>query len=271
MRIEKIMLSDECSDAYLEAYISEPLKGLTRKAVLIIPGGGYWEVCSDRDGEPVAQAFIPYGYNAFVLHYTVDLKHPFPTQLIQAVKAIKHIKDNCNEYGISKDEVYAVGFSAGGHLAACLGILWKLPEIYEAVPMEYGYNRPAGIILMYPVISTKHHGFSFSHLLCKKKPSDEELKKVSLEYHVDRDSTPAFVVHSSNDEVVNVKNSLALANAYSDTGLKYELHIYPDAPHGVALANHITECEHERWNNPAMAEWVKMATRWANNIKSYGE
>ena len=102
--------------------------------------------------------------------------------------------------------------------------------------------------------------------MCNENPTDDELRSVSLEAFVDSESSPAFIFHTANDEVVNVKNSLCLANAYSDAGIKYELHIYPDAPHGIALANHITDCNKTCWNDPAMAEWVRMAAYWAENI-----
>ena len=81
MKFERIELNENNADAYIEAYISDPIVGFERMAILVIPGGGYSGVCSDREGEPIAQAFIPYGYNAFVLHYTVDKKHPFPLSL----------------------------------------------------------------------------------------------------------------------------------------------------------------------------------------------
>lgn len=267
MTVERITLHE---NVYLDAYISDKLAGLERKAILVIPGGGYSCICADREGEPIAQAFIPYGYNAFVLHYTVDGKHPFPTQLIEVAEAIKHIKDNAENYGISKDKVFVVGFSAGGHLAACAGIFWKHPKIYESISMPYGYNKPTGVMLMYPVISPKYHGFSFNNLLCNDHPMQSELKSVSLENFVDSDSVPAFVFHTSNDEVVNVKNSLCLANAYTDAGLQYELHVYPNSPHGIALANSITDCGKSYWNDPAMAEWVRMSAYWAENIKENG-
>ena len=44
------------------------------------------------------------------------------------------------------------------------------------------------------------------------------------------------------------------------------MHIYPDAPHGVALANKITRCEVEKWCNSSIAEWVKNAVDWAENL-----
>ena len=68
MRYEKIALSQDDAEVYLEAYIADPTPSFIRKAILVIPGGGYGRVCSDREGEPIAHAFMPYGYNAFVLH-----------------------------------------------------------------------------------------------------------------------------------------------------------------------------------------------------------
>ena len=97
MQYEKIYLKEGRPDVYLETYISDSLPNVTRKAILVIPGGGYGGVCADREGEPIALAFMPYGYNGFVLHYTVGRKEPYPAQLREVTLAIKHIKDNADK------------------------------------------------------------------------------------------------------------------------------------------------------------------------------
>ena len=262
MKLERIMLDDE--GAYIDAYIADQTAEFTRKAILVIPGGGYGKVCADREGEPIAHAFIPYGYNAFVLNYYVEKEKPFPIQLIQATKAIKYIKDNAEELGIDPDELYVVGFSAGGHLAACTGILWKLSELYKAVDMPYGYNKPRGVMLIYPVING--HKGSFRNLLCAEEPEEAMLDKVCVDRHVDADSVPAFIMHTSNDQVVDVRDSLSLAMAYKAAGLQFEMPIYPDAPHGVALGNKITSNKNPKHENSAIAEWIRMAAVWAENL-----
>ena len=151
MKLERIPLSSEDESVYMDAYIADPTCDFTRKAILVIPGGAYGGVCVDREGEPVAMAFLPYGYNAFVLHYTVARKRSFPAQLIEASLAMAHIRSHAEEYGINPDWVFTVGFSAGGHLAASLATMWKLPEIYEATGIPYGINKPTGAMLIYPV------------------------------------------------------------------------------------------------------------------------
>ncbi len=265
MIYEKIRFDEDNEEAFLEVYVADKIEGFERNAILVIPGGGYKNVCSDREGEPIAMAFMPYGYNAFVLHYSV-CKEPFPLQLIQASKAMKYIKDNAEKYNINSEKVFVAGFSAGGHIAASLGTMWHKKEIYEAVDMPYGYNKPAGMMLMYPVISAEFHCFSFENLLMEENPLEEKLHMCSIENHISEDICPAFIMHTSNDQKVDVRNSLVLAERLAENNIKFEMHIYPDAPHGVALGNEITMCGVEKFNNPSIAEWVKNAVVWAKSI-----
>ncbi len=262
MKLERIFLTGEGKEAYLDAYLADKTANFTRKALLVIPGGGYSCVCADREGEPIAQAFLPYGYQAFVLHYHTAKEKPFPVQLIQTAKAIRHIRDHAEEYGIHPEQLFVVGFSAGGHLAASAGVLWKHPAVLEQVEMPYGYNKPNGVMLIYPVISWEYHKFSFQNLWCRGELTEEQKEQCSIEKHVDKDSAPAFILHTSNDQVVDVRNSLVLAEAYTKAGLEYEMHIYPDAPHGAALSNAITAGTNPKWNNASIAEWVRQAAAW---------
>lgn len=265
MRYEKVRFDDTDQDAFLETYVADPIEGFVRNAVLVIPGGGYGIVCADREGEPIAQAFMPYGYNAFVLHYSVG-KKPFPAHLVQASKAMQHIKDNAELYNIDPDRVFVVGFSAGAHLAASLGTMWHKEENYSETNMPYGYNKPAGMMLIYPVISAKYHTMSFENLLMEKPAAEDKLQMCSIENWVSDQSAPAYILHTANDEIVDVRNSLTLANALATKGIKFEMHIYPDAPHGVALGNEITQCGVEKWCNPSIAKWVPNAVEWAKNV-----
>ena len=270
MIYRKIPLDPTDESVFLEAFIAGKTKDFTRKAILVIPGGGYGDICAEREGEPIGIAFMAHGYNAFVLHYTVAQKKLFPAQLIEASLAMQHIKDHAEEYNIDPEQVFAVGFSAGGHLAASLGVMWNLPAIYDAIDLPYGYNKPAGVMLIYPVISgldekNRHLG-SFINLRGTDTPTITQLEACSIEKHMHPDASPAYIVHTANDQLVPVKNSLVLAEAYAAAGLKFELHIYPDAPHGMALGNAITAEGVEKFDNPCLARWVENAVMWAERL-----
>lgn len=265
MKIEKVMLDDS---AYMNAYIADETELFTRKAILIIPGGAY-SFCSSIEGEPIALAFMSYGFNAFVLNYSVNREKALPAQLIQASKAVKHIKDNAEEFGIEKEEVYIVGFSAGGHLAASLGRLWHKKEIYEAIQMPYGYNKPKGMILVYPVITGMgdfSHKASFRNLLATDEPTLEQLEEASIELHVSEKACPVYMVHAANDASVPVENSLILAMQYSKQKIPFEMHIYPSGEHAFSLANKITWRGNPKYIQDANASWVEDAVKWTDKL-----
>ena len=258
---------DECDEnAFLETYVSDEIEGFVRRAVLVIPGGAYSSVCASREGEPIAQAFVPYGYNAFVLHYTVNEK-TFPSHLIQASKAIKHIRDNAKKYNIDPDNVCVVGFSAGGHLAASVGTMWHKDEVYKEIDMPFGYNKPKGMMLIYPVITGKYYNArSIENLLMKETLSEEDIELTSASDAVSDKTSPAYIIHTSNDEMVDVRHSISMANALAECGVQFEMHVYPDGPHGVALGNEITKCGVDKWCNPSISKWVENAAKWAETL-----
>ena len=266
----RIFLEEGSQEVWLDTYLADPTPGYTRKAILVIPGGGYGTVCSDREGEPIALAFLPHGFNAFVLHYSVAAdQRTFPAQLIQASRAMVHIRSHTAEYGIDPQKIFVTGFSAGGHLTASLGILWHHKAVTETLDIPFGYNKPNGIIPVYPVISgvSEHrHLGSFQNLLGAEEPTRKQLEAVSLELQVDSRSAPAFIVHTANDTLVPVQNSLLLADAYARAGVPFELHVWPDSPHGVALGNAITACGDSNWIRPRIARWVAEAAAWTDEI-----
>ena len=162
--------------------------------------------------------------------------------------------------------MFAVGFSAGGHLTASLGTFWHRKEVYDAIEMPFGYNKPKGMMLIYPVLND--HKGSFQNLLCKDEPTKDEIAYLDIVGNVDENTIPAFIMHTSNDPVVPVHNSIDMAGKLASLGKEFELHIYPDGPHGMALANDITEGD---WGNPkmvndAVAKWPEMAAFWSKNL-----
>ena len=144
--------------------------------------------------------------------------------------------------------------------------MWHKPEITEALGIPYGYNKPNGMMLIYPVISATYHKLSFDNLLQDDKDNPEMQAMCSIENNIDENSAPAYIMCTSNDQVVDVRNTLAIANKLAEKQIKFELHIYPDGPHGVALGNEITKCGVDKWRNPAIAKWVENAAFWAENL-----
>ncbi len=256
--------------AYVKGATPDVPPSLCRKAVLVCPGGGY-RYCSNIEGEPIALAYLAAGFNAFVLDYSVTSTEvgeegkKFPGQLIEAAMAMKFIKDNAEKFHIDPDYVFVNGYSAGGHLAASLGILYNSKYVTDAIDMPENYARPAGMILAYPVINSGKyaHKGSFINILHDEADNEEKRREVSLETRVDKNTVPAFIWHTRTDQLVPVENSLLLASALAENGIDFELHIYPDGPHGLSLATPVVG----RVNDTA-AQWFSESVRFMESVKS---
>ncbi|MBQ7387740.1 MAG: alpha/beta hydrolase [Clostridia bacterium] len=265
---ERIYLDASDTRVYIDTYVANDTSH-ARPAMLVIPGGGYRQVCTDREGEPIAIAFMAKGYNAFVLNYRVD-GETYPAQLIDASRAIVHIRDNAEKYSVDKEKVYAVGFSAGGHLAGSLAIMHDEPEVLKTLGARKGYNRPDAAILAYPVVSAvkQTHLGSFETLLGKNVSSfsEQEREYLSLECRASSDSAPLFIWHTAEDQIVPINGSMALAERYVELGLKTTLRLYPYGRHGVALSNDITVRDDPYAAQPLAEGWIDESCAWLKTL-----
>lgn len=239
---------------------------LRRPAVVVCPGGGYF-MTSDREAEPIALAFAAAGYHAFVLRYSVSPMR-FPGALLELSQAVATVRKNAGEWQVDPEQIYVCGFSAGGHLTASLGVHWNRDFVTGPLGLTRQENRPNGLILSYAVLSSEErttHMGSFQNLF-SGHPTQEELELTSCEKHVSQDTPPCFLWHTCNDGVVPVQNSLRFATALANHRIPFELHVYPNGPHGLALSSAVTgksmvveECQ----------SWVKDAVRWIGQPKNW--
>ena len=263
MIYEKIGLMPGRPWVTLEIYLQD-VGSLTRDAMLVIPGGGYSCVCADREGGPIALAYYMQGMNCFVLNYSVaeQISSPFDP-LEEASAAMMYIKQNAERFKIDPERVFAVGFSAGGHLAAWLGTDWNCAELQARIPEKGEKNRPAGVVLCYPVITAVGgRESSFDRLYGHEHITQSELDRVSIDKRVGEETVPAFIMHTFDDGRVPVENALLLAEAYAKNKIPLEMHVYPHAPHGVALGTDVTSLGNQDYDDARIARWVADSRAW---------
>lgn len=262
MEVKTYHIIDEKPWVTLTAYIGAVSPDVQytnhRKAMLIIPGGGY-QFVSDREGEPIAFEFLSYGFNCFVLNYSIKDDCVFPTPLIEASIAMKFIKDHSDEFYIDKNEVSVIGFSAGGHMAALLGTMWHTDYVYKNIDMEYGYNKPKAMILAYPVILSEGyiHKGTIETILKDKINDKEYLDLVSLDKQVSEKTVPAYIWHTFTDTTVPVVNPIKLAEKMAEYKIPFELHIFPVGGHGLSTCK-----THTRARNDYVVNWIKEAVHF---------
>ena len=270
MRHERIYLNENDKRVYIDTYVAD--YGGARDALLVIPGGGYGVVCTDREGEPIALDFFAKGYNAFVLNYRCGTKGDvYPAQITDAGSAMIYIKEHAEEFNVNPERVFAVGFSAGGHLCGSLATMFAYPEVKAAFGERAEMIRPTGAILSYPVTVTRDstHVGSFKNLLGKpiEEFTEEELDKFSIDKAVTKDTSPMFLWHTVEDQLVPVEGTLRLGLALTAARVPYKMSIYPYGPHGIALGTKITSnCFASI--QPLADSWTSEADAWMRSIAS---
>lgn len=253
------------NNVYMDCYLHEnpphPLhpKEMARPAVIVCPGGAYNGQC-DREADPIAIDYLAAGYNTFVLYYSVKERAAYPRPLLDLCEAIKCIRSNSEEWNIIPDKIAVCGFSAGGHLAASLGTLWNNPEIKQLSECEKGENRPNALILGYPVITMYEN---LPRLIGSRDP-EKTKKLLDCSKNVGPHTPPSFLVHTFMDNAVSVKESLDFAEALNYNDIPFEMHIFPNGPHGLGTGN-IETCGHIE---PSFNQWMKLSILWLDRVFS---
>lgn len=258
--MKKIVLEEH--GAHIDVYTTkEPPKA----AVVICPGGGY-ENLSDREGEPVAKQFLQDGYMAVVLWYEVKRQPVLGDLPLQQLSdTICWLKDHAEEYQMCGKHIYVCGFSAGGHLAGSLGVLWNRKE-YFATDTDLKKHRPDGMILAYPVITSGE----FAHRSSLVRLAGEDLKKqerYSLEKLVNADCVPTYLWGTFADDLVPVENSLLLLKELAKYKIPVEYHLFPEGVHGLSLATkEVEEPEERRDPDKHIARWMPLCLEWLDHV-----
>lgn len=213
-------------------------------AIVACPGGGYGKLAMDHEGKDMAAWFNNQGITYAVLKYRMPNGHK-EVPLSDARQAMRILRRRAGEWQLKR--IGIMGFSAGGHLASTV-----------ATHFEDEESHPDFQILFYPVISMDpeytHRG-THDNLL-GKQPAKKEEDDYSNELHVDGNTPPAFILHSSDDRSVPVAHSLNYYMALLRHQVPATLHIYPIGGHGWGYRDSFT---YKR-------EWTGELEKWLREI-----
>ncbi|GAA3724123.1 alpha/beta hydrolase [Salinicoccus jeotgali] len=269
-----------------------------RPAVVICPGGSYMYV-SDREAEPIAYEFLAKGYHVFILRYSTlgsamrkegnavnrdelyqiaslveadeTLGSEFPGPLVELAETMTFIRENCHEFNVNPDKIGVIGFSAGGHLAASLGVHWNTSWLKELTGTEPRWYKPNFQILSYPILDfmmnksiAEERGIgdpkymtTASRMIFGPHVTDELLDRATLAKNISKDVPPTFIWHTVADQLVFVQNSLDFAKGLEAHQIPWELHTFKSGGHGLSLATEMTGIEDVR-----AANWTGLMFSW---------
>ena len=181
--------------------------------------------------------FLSLGYHACVLQYSVSQEAFYPTQLLEVRESVRQIHEHAKEWYIDTKKIVLAGASAGGHLAANYCAFWKREFLVEKSGMQREMLKPRGLILCYPVITSKDPGVcarrqaSRRRICWATRYEAERLEKlIPGTSECERPRRPVFSgTPLRTDPTVPLPNSLLLARSpmHSRPCAGGASHVYP--------------------------------------------
>jgi acetyl esterase/lipase len=215
----------------------------TGTAMLICPGGGYWDLFWQLEGEEVAAWLNSIGVTGIILKYRVPRRpdepkgEPARRPLQDAQRAVSLVRSQAGEWGIHPQRIGMVGFSAGGHLAIATATSFD-KRTYEPIDdVDKISCRPDFAV---PVYS----GY------LKAKDKDE----LAPGLRIPAGTPPIFLVHGDDDIVSSPENSVLMYLALKRAGVSAELHIYARTTHDFGVRT--SDRPYSTWT-AACAAWLR--------------
>jgi pectinesterase len=223
-------------DLYLPA--EAPPEG--RPGVVVIRGGS-WRA-GDKEGfGPVAAGLAEHGFAAASIEYRTSSEAPFPAAIHDAKAALRWLRAHAGEHRLNPARIGAIGGSAGGHIAAYLGVTGDRPELEGDGGAPGESSRVQAVVVLsgaldLSISSEMSEGLWEAAEAFLGVSFDDDGGRwafASPVTHVDDRSAPALLIHSQHDPVVHAEQVLRFAERYVAAGVPVELMLIPDAPHSL--------------------------------------
>jgi acetyl esterase/lipase len=212
-------------------------------AMLICPGGGYWNLYWQLEGEEVARWLNSLGVTGIILKYRVPRRPDEPKgvparrPLQDAQRAVSLVRSKAREWGIAPERIGMVGFSAGGHLAIATATSFEKRSYKPIDDIDKTSCRPDFAILLYS-------GY------LKAKEKDELAPGLCIP----AGTPPIFLAHGGDDIISPTEHSVVMYLALKRAGVPAELHIYATAAHDFGVRSSDHPCS--TWTQPC-ATWLR--------------
>jgi len=214
----------------------------TGAAVLVAPGGGYSILAYEHEGSQVCDFLTKHGVTAILLKYRVPAARESALQ--DAQRAMGLIQHHAEEWGIDRDRIGMLGFSAGGHLTV-MTCLHGRERTYDMDPsLDVEDPTPAFAIPVYPAY------------LVERRTEGPLLESVV----VTEASPPLCLIHAADDPWSSSGSAL-LATEYKKQGIPCEVHIYARGGHGFGM---------KQQGLPVDA-WPQRVVEWMGSMGFLGE
>jgi acetyl esterase/lipase len=186
--------------------------------------GGAWVVGSKNEqGLPLMLHLAARGWVCVSANYRLSPRATFPDHVIDLKRAIGWIREHGPEYGADPDFLVVTGGSAGGHLAALVGLTANAPEYQPG--FESVDTSVQGCVAFYGVYDFADRDRVWPHeglarllerrvMKVGRDAAPEAYEKASPISRIHADAPPFFVIHGQSDSLVPVETARRFHDAF---------------------------------------------------------
>lgn len=196
----------------------------THPAVLLIHGGG-WTSFDKSTMHGMGEFLARFGFVAFAVDYRLlhDDENRWPAQLDDVQRAVRWVRANAATYGVNSERVGAFGHSAGGQLAALLG-MEDTRDNSDALLAKYSSRVQAVVDVSGPTDFTRDHDADGDALLASLLGGDyakrpDAWREASPVFNVAKDDAPFLIVHGTHDDNVPIAQAQELYDKLKAAGV----------------------------------------------------
>lgn len=195
----------------LHFFDPEGLKPSDRRAAIVFFFGGGWNGGTPKQFYEQARVLADRGMVAISAEYRIKKRHKTtPFECVKDGKsAVRWIRQHASELGVDPSRIVASGGSAGGHVAACTGVIKGLDEAGEDLAVS---SIPNAMILFNPVLDTTAKGYGL------KSVGKSRQTEISPCHHVGAGIVPTLVFHGTADTTVPFENAERFTRLMKEAG-----------------------------------------------------
>ncbi len=231
------VIERQLGDVKLPMYVYNPTghKPTDRRPVIVFFFGGGWKAGSPAQFAPHCEYFASRGMVAITADYRVLSRHG--VKAVECVKdaksTIRYLREHAGELGIDPEKIVASGGSAGGHIAACTGVV---PGQEAAGEDQAVSSVPNAMALFNPAVMLVD--LEGQKLLDPEKSKDRKERTgvdpvlISPVHHVREKLPPTIIFHGTADTAVPYATVEVFTKRMTDAGNRCELVGFEDQPHG---------------------------------------
>jgi acetyl esterase/lipase len=192
--------------------------GRARPAVMLIHGGA-WVTGSKRQMRSAAERLARSGYVAAAINYRLLPDGAFPHMFQDVGCALAFLQTQSKRFGIDPERIAVLGYSAGGHLAALLGVAWDEPA-FAPTCSAGGPSAPAAVIPGAGVYDFRGNDSALAEELLGGEPNEvpENYERASPLAMVDRKGPPFLLIGGAADWLVDEDQALEMRDALRAAG-----------------------------------------------------